>query len=48
MVHKVNSFGIQLFKIVTLEVIRTRGLFGRVTVLYAVERNGSDGIIIKF
>lgn len=44
---KVTVLLYNLFKIVTLEVIRTRGLFGRVTVLYAVERNGSDGITIK-
>ena len=30
-------------KIAALEVVRSRGLFGRVTVLYEVESSGSNG-----
>lgn len=29
-----------------LEIVRSRGLFGRVTVLYEVEGNGSNGMIV--
>ena len=41
-----ESLMISPYPIVALEIVRSRGLFGRVTVLYEVTNNASDGMYV--
>ena len=42
-----KSLMISPYPIVALEIVRSRGLFGRVTVLYEVTNNASDGMYAR-
>ena len=42
-----ESLMISPYTIVALEIVRSRGLFGRVTVLYEVTNNATDGMYLE-